>query len=54
MPIGYSEDSPEYTGRRLTLAFNAAYHGSVDETSCRFLRQPHELPGLMGPLVEDF
>ncbi len=44
----------EYTGRRLTLAFNAAYHGSVDETLVvDFFGNLMNMPGLMGPLVED-
>ena len=44
----------EFTGRRLTLAFNAAYHGSVDETLVvDFFGNLMNMPGLMGPLVED-
>ena len=44
----------EFTGRRLTLAFNASYHGSVDETLVvDFFGNLMNMPGLMGPLVED-
>ncbi len=44
----------EFTGRRLTLAFNASYHGSVDETLVvDFFGNMMNMPGLMGPLVED-
>ena len=44
----------EFTGRKLTLAFNASYHGSVDETLVvDFFGNLMNIPGLMGPLVED-
>lgn len=44
----------ELTGRRLILAFNASYHGSVDETLVvDFLGNLMHIPGSMGPLVED-
>ena len=44
----------EFTGRRLILAFNASYHGSVDETLVvDFFGNLMTMPGLMGPLVED-
>ena len=44
----------EFTCRRLTLAFNASYHGSVDETLVvDFFGNLMNMPGLMGPLVED-
>lgn len=44
----------EFTGRRLTLTFNASYHGSVDETLVvDFFGNLMNMPGLMGPLVED-
>lgn len=44
----------EYTGRRLTLAFNGTYHGSVDETLCvNVMGYLINMPGLMGPLFED-
>lgn len=44
----------EFTGRRLTLAFNASYHGSVDETLVvDFFGNMMNMPGLMGPLVAD-
>ncbi|NLI69664.1 MAG: aminotransferase class III-fold pyridoxal phosphate-dependent enzyme [Firmicutes bacterium] len=44
----------EFTGRRLILAFNASYHGSVDETLVvDFYGNLLNMPGLMGPLVED-
>ncbi len=44
----------EYTGRRLILAFNGTYHGTVDETLCvNILGTLINIPGLMGPIVED-
>ncbi len=44
----------EYTGRRLTLAMNATYHGSVDETLCFQIGDTLiNYPGMMGPLFED-
>lgn len=44
----------EYTGRRLILAFNGTYHGSVDETLCvNIMGYLINAPGLMGPIVED-
>jgi len=44
----------ELTGRRLVLAFNASYHGSVDETLVvDFFGNLMHIPGSMGPLVED-
>jgi glutamate-1-semialdehyde 2,1-aminomutase len=44
----------EYTGRRLTLAVNATYHGSVDETLCFMVGDSViHYPGMMGPLVKD-
>ena len=44
----------EYTGRHLTLAVNATYHGSVDETLCFMIGgMVIHYPGMMGPLVKD-
>ncbi|HAZ31615.1 MAG TPA: aspartate aminotransferase family protein [Dehalococcoidia bacterium] len=44
----------ELTGRRLTLAFNASYHGSVDETLVvDFMGQIMNTPGSMGPITDD-
>ncbi len=44
----------EYTGRRLILAFNGTYHGSVDETLCvNIMGHLINVPGLMGPIVPD-
>lgn len=44
----------EYTGRHLTLAMNATYHGSVDETLCfRFGDMLIHYPGMMGPISRD-
>ncbi len=44
----------EFTGRQLILAFNASYHGSVDETLVvDFFGHLMNMPGLMGPLVKD-
>lgn len=44
----------EYTGRRLILAMNATYHGSVDETLCFKLGgMLIHYPGMMGPIMKD-
>jgi len=44
----------EYTGRRLVLAMNATYHGSVDETLCFKLGDMLiHYPGMMGPIMKD-
>ena len=44
----------EYTGRRLILAMNATYHGSVDETLCfKFGDMLIHYPGMMGPIMKD-
>ena len=43
-----------YTGRRLTLAMNATYHGSVDETLCFMVGGTvMHYPGMMGPIMND-
>ncbi len=44
----------EFTGRRLILAMNATYHGSVDETLCfKIGDQVIHYPGMMGPIMKD-
>jgi len=44
----------EFTGRRLILAMNATYHGSVDETLCfKFGDMLIHYPGMMGPITRD-
>lgn len=44
----------EVTGRRLILAFNLCYHGSVDETLCvDFFGKMMHIPGSLGPIVDD-
>jgi glutamate-1-semialdehyde 2,1-aminomutase len=44
----------EVTGRRLILAFNACYHGSVDETLVvDFFGNLMSIPGSMGPILSD-
>lgn len=44
----------EMTGRKLTLVFNASYHGSVDETLVvDFFGTLMHIPGSMGPVVDD-
>jgi len=44
----------EITGRRLILAFNFSYHGSVDETLCvSFFNNVMHIPGAPGPIVKD-
>jgi len=44
----------EYTGRRLTLAMNATYHGSVDETLCFMVGGTlMHYPGMLGPITKD-
>lgn len=44
----------EVTGRRLILAFNFCYHGSVDETLCvELMGNMMPVPGLPGPIVSD-
>ena len=44
----------EVTGRRLILAFNACYHGSVDETLVvNFFGNLMNIPGSMGPILSD-
>lgn len=43
-----------FTGRRLVLAFNGTYHGSVDETLVvDFFGELVNIPGMMGPIVPD-
>ena len=43
----------EVTGRKLILAFNLSYHGSVDETLCvSFFGNMMHIPGAMGPMVD--
>jgi len=42
----------EVTGRKLILAFNFSYHGSVDETLCvSLMGNMMHIPGAMGPIV---
>ena len=44
----------EFTGRRLTLAFNVSYHGSVDETLVfNFMGQLMSTLGSVGPILDD-
>ncbi|MEJ5187296.1 MAG: transaminase [Candidatus Geothermincolales bacterium] len=44
----------EFTGKRLTLAFNGSYHGTVDETLCvEIMGYLVPIPGMMGPLITD-
>lgn len=44
----------EVTGRKLTLVFNACYHGSVDESLVvDFFGNMMNIPGSMGPAVDD-
>jgi glutamate-1-semialdehyde 2,1-aminomutase len=44
----------ELSGRRMILAFNFSYHGSVDETLCvNLLGKMMHIPGAPGPIVDD-
>lgn len=44
----------EITGRRLILAFNGTYHGTVDETLVvNILGTLIHIPGMMGPIIDD-
>lgn len=44
----------EFTGKRITLAFNGCYHGTVDETLCvEIMGHLIPIPGMMGPLITD-
>jgi glutamate-1-semialdehyde 2,1-aminomutase len=44
----------ELTDRRMILAFNFSYHGSVDETLCvSLLGKMMHIPGAPGPIVDD-